>query len=176
MSRNGASEHLVQNKIHVEQLTMEAFRPFGAFANMLRPDGVKIGDAPITFYRDMLQISSSSETVSLSVCEVRPRPFVIDTHEYHSRTGEGAMPLNNDVLIHVAPATAGQAGPHAEQIRVFRVPLGTMFVLRPGVWHHAPFALNGSAAHILTILPERTYANDCYVVQLPSDQMIAIEN
>jgi ureidoglycolate lyase len=98
---------------------------------------------------------------------------VIDLTEYHSSTGEGVLPLDADVLIHVAPATPNGIVP-LEKFRVFRVPKGTLVILRPGVWHHAPFSLHG-VANVLIVLPERTYANDCTVVELPISDQIRIE-
>jgi ureidoglycolate lyase len=46
--------------------------------------------------------------------------------------------------------------------------------IRPGVWHHAPFVLEG-AANVVIVLPERTYANDCVVVPLEGDSRVRIE-
>ncbi|MCK5328144.1 MAG: ureidoglycolate lyase [Candidatus Latescibacteria bacterium] len=60
-------------------------------------------------------------------------------------------------------------------MRVFRIPKGTMVVLRPGVWHHAPFVVNEPVANVLIILPERTYATDCTVVELEEKERIRIE-
>lgn len=59
--------------------------------------------------------------------------------------------------------------------RVFHVPAGTMVVLRPGVWHHAPFTTNHRSVNILITLPERTYANDCTVVEFAPADQIAIQ-
>ncbi len=84
------------------------------------------------------------------------------------------LPLDNDVLIHVAPATPAAVVP-LDKVRVFRVPRGTMVTLRPGVWHHAPFTANNQPANVLIVLPERTYANDCVVVKLDEKDRIRIE-
>ncbi len=48
-------------------------------------------------------------------------------------------------------------------------------VLNPGVWHHAPLSAFGYPVNVLIILPKRTYANDCTVVQLEGDDQIEIE-
>ena len=77
------------------------------------------------------------------------------------------------MLIHVAPATPNGIVP-LEKFRVFRVPRGTLVVLRPGVWHHAPFSPSG-VANVLIVLPERTYSNDCTVVELAVEDQIRIE-
>jgi ureidoglycolate lyase len=124
----------------------------------------------------MVQQDLGSSTIaSFSTCRVEPRELVVDVTEYHTAAGEGILPLDNDVLIHVAPATAADAGVPLDKIVVFRVPQGTMVVLRPGVWHHAPFSPNDKPANVLIVLPERTYANDCKVFQLEEPDKIAID-
>lgn len=155
----------MSNPIKVEELGVEAFLPFGFYADMTSPKSEKLGANPIEFYRDMLQQDLGGAAIaSFSICRVEKRPLVIDTTEYHSFSGEGTLPLDNDVLIHVAPASNGVFNP--EKLRVFRVPRGTMVVLRPGVWHHAPFTENDDPANVLIVLPERAYANDCEVLEL----------
>ena len=91
--------------------------------------------------------------------------MVIDVSEFHSACGEGNLPLDGDIAIHVGPATPNGETP-VGRIEVFRVPKGAMVVMRPGVWHHAPFALDTDCVNTLIVLPERTYANDCQVVEI----------
>ncbi len=40
----------------VKRLTREAFRPFGDFAALIGPQGERIGEPPVEFYRDMLPL------------------------------------------------------------------------------------------------------------------------
>ena len=163
------------NAITVRSLDAEAFRPFGAFANVVNPTAERIGAPPVEFYRDIIQQDlGESAPISYSICRVEARPPVIGLAEYHNRTCEGILPLDNDVLIHVGPATPPSAPLPLDRFQVFRIPKGTMVVLRPGVWHHAPFTLNDAPANVLVVLPERTYANDCVVVRLEEDQQLAI--
>jgi ureidoglycolate lyase len=158
--------------VQVRELSTDAFLPYGFYADLIDPDRTKIGAAPIEFYRDMVQQDlGGASIVSFSTCRVEKRDPVIDVTEYHSSTGEGTLPLDNDVLIHVAPASPVGAGVPMDQIEVFRVPKGTMVVLRPGVWHHAPITVNDDPANVLIALPERTYANDCEVVELGEDKI-----
>ncbi len=159
--------------VEVEELSVDAFSPFGFVAGHLNPSAEKIGDAPVEFFRDMAQLDlGSANRASFSTCRVEAREFVVDVTEFHSRTGEGVLPLDGDVLVHVGPATTGEVPVNA--IRVFRVPRGTLVVLRPGVWHHAPFAVGAQPVNVLIVLPERTYANDCAVVKLEVDERIRI--
>jgi ureidoglycolate lyase len=162
-------------KVKVEPLTNDQFLPFGFFANMINPKAEKMGEAPIEFYRDMCQQDlGGAGIVSFSICRVEKRPLVVDVSEYHTRTGEGMLPLDGDVLIHVAPATRPGADVPVDKLRIFKVPRGTMVVIRPGVWHHAAFTTTDKPANVLIVLPERTYANDCIVVKLPPAQQVSI--
>ena len=158
--------------VQAKELSTDAFLPFGFYASMIDPESQKIGAVPVEFYRDMVQQDLGGASIaSFSTCRVEPREMVIDVTEYHSAAGEGILPLDNDVLIHVAPASPPGADVPLEEIEVFRIPRGTMVVLRPGVWHHAPLTTNGAPANVLIVLPERTYANDCEVVELGEDKI-----
>ena len=162
--------------VKAESLNVETFLPFGHYASMINPSAEKIGAAPVEFFSDMVQEDMGGAlTPSFSTCRVEPRDLVIDVTECHTATGEGILPLDNDVLIHVGPATPNDSYLPLEKFRVFKVSKGTLVVLRPGVWHHAPFTPNRTPANVLIVLPERTYANDCEVVNLDESEQICIE-
>ena len=160
----------------IEELSVETFLPFGYFKHCLDPQAAKIGAPPIEFYRDMLQQDMGGAGMpSFGVCRVEKRDMIIDVSEYHNATGEGIMPLDNDICFYVGPATPPGGDMPLDQFRVFFAPRGTMIVLHPGVWHHAPFTLNDRPANCLIVLPPRTYANDCQVVAIPEKDWIAVE-
>ncbi|MDY0094194.1 MAG: ureidoglycolate lyase [Candidatus Vecturithrix sp.] len=159
----------------VQDLSQEKFSKYGTFVNMLNPQTVKIGAPPIEFFRDMAQLQLGCQAApSFSICRVEKRPLIVDTSEYHNHCGEGTLPLDGDILIHVAPATAGEL--NTEDIEIFRVPQGTFVTLRPGVWHHAAFTWNTDSVNVLIVLAERTYATDCYVHEIPAAQRVAIDS
>lgn len=159
----------------IEELTLEAFRSFGTFVNMLNPDTEAIGDGPVKFHRDMalLAVQHPRSLPAFSVCRVEKRPLVVDISEIHNYTAEGSMPLDADALIHVAPATPNGVCPK-DRIRVFRVPKGTFVTTNAGVWHHAAFAYKADILNMLIVLPERTYANDCIVVSFEKHEQVYI--
>ena len=162
--------------VKVEKLSVEAFLPFGLYANLIDPNTDKIGAPPIEFFRDMLlQDLGGASLASFSTCRVEKRDPVIDVTEYHSSCGEGMLPLDGDILIHVGPASPSDGTVPLDKVKVFKVPKGTMVVVRPGVWHHAPFVVNGDVANVLIVLPERTYANDCTVIELREADRITVE-
>ena len=159
----------------IKEISLESFSKYGSFANMINPQDIKIGDEPIEFFRDMVLLDLGSHSIaSFSTCRVLKRPPIADVTESHSCCGEGILPLDGDILVHVGHATPSGEVP-SDKIEIFRVPKGTMVSLRPGVWHHAPFAHRSDCVNVLVVLPERTYANDCEVHEIPSEERIEIE-
>lgn len=163
------------SQVAVKELSLEAFEPYGTFANMINPKAAKFGAEPIEFFRDMILLDlGAARCAAFSICRVLQRPEVVDMSEYHSSSGEANLPLDGDILIHVAPAAPNGVVP-LDQMEIFRVPRGTMVTVRPGVWHHAPFAVNTDCVNTLVVLPERTYANDCVVHEIPEASRVAIK-
>ena len=161
--------------VNVEELSPAKFLPFGFYDHMINPVGLKIGSAPIEFFRDMLQQDLGSASIaSFGVCRVEPREAIINASEYHNFTGEGMLPLDHDIFFHVGPATPPNVAPPLDEFRVFYATKGTLIVLRPGVWHHAPFTVNENPASCLIVLPQRSYATDCTVVELPEQDWVRI--
>jgi ureidoglycolate lyase len=161
-------------EITYTRLSPEDFAVFGTYANMTSPSGPKLGTEPIEFYRDMVQAGLGTTPIaSYSITRVTRRPFVMDVSEYHDSCCEIVLPLDGDVLMHVAPAGPQKEFPF-EHARVFLVPRGTICCLRPGVWHHAPYAFGVEAVNCLVVLPERTYVNDCTVWPFPKDRHLRI--
>jgi ureidoglycolate lyase len=161
-------------QITYRKLSPEGFAKFGSYASVINPVGPKLGAEPIEFFRDMMQSQLGTAPVaSFGVCRVVKRPFVMDVSEYHDTCCEIVLPQDGDVLMHVAPAGPEKEFPF-EQADVFLVPRGTLCCLRPGVWHHAPYAFRSDVVNCLIMLPERTYMNDCKVYQFPADRQITI--
>ena len=139
--------------VRVEELSVEGFLPFGYYSQMIDPQAVKIGAPPIEFFRDMMQLNLGSTTMaSFSTCRVEHRDSVIDVTECHSSTGEGILPLDNDILIHVGPATPPDTDIPLDEITV-----------------------DDDPANVLIVLPERAYANDCWVVTLAEEDWIRVK-
>ncbi len=82
--------------VKIEELTLESFKPFGTFVNMINPDTEAIGGKPVQFFRDMapLMLVHPRSLPSFSICRVEKRPLVVDVTEMHSYTAEGNIPPN----------------------------------------------------------------------------------
>ncbi len=162
-------------QIGIRRLTAEAFARYGSFASILEPAGDKLGAPPVEFYRDMVQQSLGSATrVSYSACVVENRkPHIIDCIEHHDSCHETILCLDGDYLMHVAPACPKDEVPY-DRIEVFLLPKGTVVNVKAGVWHAAGFPYQCDKVHILCALPERTYAADCYVVNIPPEHQVEV--
>ncbi len=161
-------------EISWKKLSVEGFARYGSYANMINPSAPHLGAEPIEFYRDMVQsVVGTVPVVSFGVCRVVKRPFVIDVSEYHDTTCEIVLPLDGDVVMHVAVAVPEHEFPF-DLAEAFLVPRGTIACLRPGVWHHAPFAFRTDCVNCLIALPERTYNNDCKVFPFPAEKHLRI--
>lgn len=156
--------------IKAKPITAENFKPYGSFTDLFNPEGYSLGE----FYQDRLMMHSSGQMqVAFSPLLVhKPEKMIVDTAEYHNYTQEGVLCLDDDVIVHVAPA-GKEAVP--EQTEAFFIPKGTMVLLNAGVWHLSAIPVNKELAHVLIVLPERTYQNDCIVVNYPQEQWIEIE-
>jgi ureidoglycolate lyase len=82
------------------------------------------------------------------------------------------MPLNDDMILHVAPASAGK--PVTDLAKAFIVPKNTLIKMNAAIWHLAPLPANADSLTAMIILPECTYANDCTVVDLKEDEQFEI--
>lgn len=160
-------------KLVMKPLSAETFLPYGRFASLTEPSGVALGLPPIRFFRDLLPLGSA-QNLAASVTQTAPVDLRVDIMEFHTHTWEAFMTLDTESCICVGPATA-DAVVDSDSLEAFRVPPCTMIYLHPGVWHYAPYPLEGKTLHSLVLLPERTYANDCVKVALDAAQQLIIE-
>ncbi len=155
--------------IKAQPITAEAFRHFGSFANLVNPEGFKIGD----FYNDQVEFPACGTVpIAFSSLVVHKTDLVVKAAEYHDTTCEGMLPLDDDIILHVAPATKD---PVPELTQAFIVPKGTMVKLNVGVWHYSAIPMNLDTAHVMIVLPERIYKTDCFVAEYAPEDYVKIE-
>lgn len=155
--------------IKAQPITVEGFKPFGNFTDLMNPEGYSLGD----FYQDRVPMHvSGNMQITFSPLIIRkPEKMIVDAAEFHNTTQEGVLCLDDDVVIHVAPA--GKE-PVPELTEAFLVPKGTLVCLNTGVWHLSAIPVNQEIAHVLIVLPERIYNNDCIVVNYPEEKQVEI--
>ena len=157
-------------KIKAKPITAESFKGYGSFTDLLNPEGYSLGD----FYQDrlLMHFAGDMQAAFSPLLILKPEKMIVNQAEFHNSTQEGILCLDDDVVVHVAPAGKD---PVPELTEAFLVPKGTMVCLNTGVWHLSAIPVNKELAHVLIVLPERIYNNDCTVVDYPEDQWVEIE-
>ncbi len=153
-------------------ITHEEFAPFGQFYNYDKPEGYALCGEIHKFFPDRLVADSNHRVGYSPIIVKKPEKMVITQQEYHTTTWEMIMPLDDDMILHVAPASAGT--PVTDLAKAFIVPKHTIVKMNAAIWHLAPLPANNDTLTALIILPECTYANDCTVVDLDENQQFEI--
>lgn len=159
--------------IKVEELTRDSFSPFGVFYDMLHPAGVALTGELHSFYPDRLSEAWSYRVGFSPITVKRPEKMVITQVEHHFTTPEMILPLDDDMILHVSPATSEY--PDLDEAKAFLVPKGTLVKIATAIWHLAPLPANNDSLTAMIILPETTYARDCPVIDLKEEDVFAIE-
>lgn len=158
--------------IKAEPITKEAFAPFGTYYDMLHPSGYALEGEIHKFYPDRISDSAVTRIGYSPIVVKKEERRVITASEYHTTTPEMILPLDDDMIIHVAPASGGV--PVTEWAQAFIVPKGTLVKINTAIWHLAPLPVHADELHAMIILPECTYANDCTVVDLKEEEQFEI--
>jgi ureidoglycolate lyase len=110
--------------IQVEPITHEAFAPFGQFYKMEAPEGYALCGQLHQFFPDRLTADSTHRVGYSPILVKKPEKMVITQQEYHTTTWEMILPMNDDMILHVAPASAGT--PVTNLAKAFLVPKHTL--------------------------------------------------
>ena len=161
--------------IKAQPLSVEAFAPYGTYVDTLHPKGFSIGGEFSQFYPDFARMTTKpGEELAFSVSHIKYMDKkVVDNVEYHTHTGEALLPMDGDMLLHVAPPTKGV--PRPDLTEAFLVPKGTVVILKTAAWHGAPLAAQPGEMNVMILLPERVYMNDCIVHQLEEKDQFIVE-
>ena len=159
-------------QIKVEPLTREAFALFGEFYEMGKPDGYPLCGEIHRFYPDRLTTACAGRLAFSPLVVKRPERMIVTQQEYHVTTEELMLPLDDDVIVHVAPASGGAVV--TDEARAFLVPKNTLLKLKSAIWHLAPLPATKEQVTVMIILPECTYAKDCPVVTLAPEEQFEI--
>ena len=157
--------------IKAEKITVEGFAPFGSFVSVTEPSGYSLNGEIHKFYPDRVT-GTMVGTMAFSPIAVEHNDLVIRQVEYHTSTWEGIMPVDDDMVIHVSPASGGY--PDVNETKAFIVPKGTFVKLNAAIWHLAPCPVSADVLHAMIVLPECTYARDCPVIDLKEEDIFRI--
>ena len=149
-------------KIKVQQLTEEAFRPFGrVITTEGRPYGGEEG--MYRWYEKQAEVEGA-ETVSVNLLTAVNRPFVCRKFEAHRRTTETILPLTGGLIVAGIPE--GEAV--IERLAAFYVPVGMGVCWAKGAWHYAPYPLYNDET-CAVIFRHGTGGDDAVFAELPED-------
>jgi ureidoglycolate hydrolase len=160
-------------KVKAKPLSLEAFKDYGTYADMMNPRGYYLEGEYHKFYRDRIRFPATPQTFCCSSLTVRKNEeFIVKGMEYHDYTAEIQMPMDADVVLVCAPPNGGEIA--AREAEAFLIPKGTMVCLHPGTWHDVLYPVDSEQASILIGLPERIYHNDI-VVKNFEDCVVQVE-
>lgn len=158
--------------VKVQPLTHEDFAPFGTFYNMANPDGYALCGELHCFFPDRVTADSNHRVGFSPITVKKPERMIVTQQEYHTTTWEMILPLDDDMILHCAPASAGAVV--TDLVKAFLVPKNTLVKMNAAIWHLAPLPANNEKLTAMIILPECTYANDCTVVDLKEEEQFEI--
>ena len=159
-------------KVKAEVINHENFAPFGEFYDMGNPDGYALCGAIHKFYPDRIAVDSEHRLGFSPIVVKKPEKMIITQQEYHNTTWEMIIPLDGDMIIHCAPASAGAIV--TDFAKAFIVPKNTLVKINTAIWHLAPLPVENESLTAMIVLPECTYATDCTVVDLKEDEHFEI--
>ncbi|MEG2512484.1 MAG: DUF4867 family protein [Acetivibrio sp.] len=161
-------------EIKVKKINSEEFAPFGTFYPMGAPGGFALEGELHRFYPDRLG-AQTCKNIGFSPIQVKkPAKMLIQAVEYHTTTWEIILPLNDDMIIHVSPASGEH--PVTKLTEAFLVPKNTLIKINAAIWHLAPLPANAEELSAMIVLPECTYANDCTVIELKEEEQFVLVN
>ena len=91
--------------IKAEPLTRETFAPFGTFYSMTEPEGYSLNGEIHRFFPDRIAETYTTRIGFSPILVKKPEEMKVTQVEYHTTTPEMILPLNDDMILHVAPAS-----------------------------------------------------------------------
>jgi len=161
-------------KVKIQKLTLEGFKKYGGYANLINPNAPKLGGNGSEYYPDLISMDLGIKSVqSASICRAFKCPPIVDIAESHTHSTEAMMALDSDMVMHFGIPTPSGVCP-VDTMEVFHIPKGTIVVMKHGTWHYAPFCYGSDVTNILVLLPPRTYVNDCTTYKFREDERFEI--
>lgn len=160
------------HQIQILPITHENFAPFGQFYAMDHPEGYALCGESHQFFPDRISADSNHRVGYSPIVVRKPDKMVITQQEYHTTTWEMILPLDDDMIIHCAPASGGKPVTHLAQ--AFLVPKHTLVKINAAIWHLAPLPAAEDHLTAMIILPECTYVNDCTMVDIPLEKQFEL--
>lgn len=161
--------------IKAQPLSKEAFAKYGSYQNLL--DNASLGQNSVTsggFFADLITMDFANTTLpAVSVCYVKKQEArIVSFIEAHQYTCEGLLPLDGDVVIFVGTMGWGDISP--DTLEAFIIPKGTFVKLNPLIIHGTQYTVDTDEAHLVCLLPMRTFRNDMVCKNLTEGEQVEI--
>ena len=164
-------------KLKVQPLNAQVFAPFGeivALPQQRKPSGSLEG---LDFWADLVPLQDIGAPYGVGYATLDKRPFVQTCAERHMGTQELLHAIGGDMVVVVGAADHPDEPnrlPAMEGFRAFRVSAGDTVIMKPGVWHWAPFAATG-AMRLLVIYKADTGQTDVGYADFPPGKTLELE-
>ena len=163
-------------KLDVQQIATENFANFGVIVapENREPTAELEG---MVFWADLANLPNLGKEYGLGYATQAVRPNVQKNCERHMKTPELLLSMGGDMVIVVGLPDYPEEPeklPAPERFKAFRVPEGVPVLLKPGVWHWAPFAVS-DMIRLLVIFASGTSASDAVVKDLEPEQYLEFD-
>ncbi|MFP4329193.1 MAG: ureidoglycolate lyase [Spirochaetaceae bacterium] len=147
--------------LKVEELSQEAFAPYGAFVRTGQQDPA-FESEDFNFWNKLAILDLNSVSVGL----VRSFPkgqMVSTTFEQHARSTETLIPADGEVVLVLAePESKDTRQINLDTVKAFRLQAGDSVVLHRNTWHFAPL-VKDKPVKTWVIFEEDTPDNDLFM-------------
>lgn len=152
-------------QLPVQNLSGQSFTSFGTVITM-PPQPSDAAGPGWHWWSDTALLPGGDPAYGVGYLSLDPSALRFDWAEQHMRSGEMIVPVGGDCLIYVGlpQGPIGQELPDLERFQVFRLQVGQAVILKPGIWHGAPFALNEPLS-VIVLLLQNTGRGDTKVVR-----------
>lgn len=127
--------------------------------------GIPAGVAPRTsdFYGDAVRLwkvdgFASDADTTLTVARLTPRPPEVRFLERHFKHTQAFIPLGNKPYVVVMAPPTPDGLPAPADVKAYRFPGNTGFLMHVGTWHEFPFALEPDT-DVIVVLRHETNRN-----------------
>jgi len=162
-------------KLKIEDLTVEAFAPFGEV--ITQPARAHDAQGPgWMWWGENHTMVGGDRNYAIGYLDLTPAELSFNWAERHMQSDELLIPMGGDCLVYVGPPDYPKEPtrlPDLERFRVFRLREGQGVLLGRGVWHGAPMALD-KHLNVAVLLLKDTGNVDGHVVRF-EDTPIRIE-
>ena len=134
-------------KINVQKLTIENFKRYGTFQNLLDVEALAVtsivSSIDASFFPDLVSFdygNTINPTVSICLAK-KTEKNIVQFLEYHQYTNEGLIPLDGDIIICVGtPPLYGKMS--VDNLEAFLIPKGTLVKLNAYIVQGPQFSVD----------------------------------